>query len=421
MKVVLINPPRPYLGDQKRNQSLGIMYLAAVLEQEKYEVALVDLSYIKEEDWIKKIPEAEVYGISAATPDYPLAVKIAQKIKEKFNSITVLGGVHATAQPDKIDAIFNKVVIGEGEWAILELLKDIKKSTKKRFYQKDPIEDLDRIPFPARHLLPYDSIVSYSLAEKGKPATAIIISRGCPYNCSFCASKVMWGQRVRFRSPGNVIKEIRQVIKDYGVYHFRFQDDTLTQNRARFLELCKKMEPLGIQWRCNTRVNYAEKEMLNAMKKAGCQEVGYGIESASQEVLDINNKKIKVEQAIQAVRNTKTAGLKVRLFFMIGLPGESSDISKINIDFIRKTKPDGVDLSTFVPFPGCDIYKRPGDYGIKKFNSDYSQYVMTVGLYKNELEKDFVCGYSSLTNEELKRHRKIILEYIKENSLALNK
>ncbi len=421
MKVVLINPPHPYLTDQKRNQPLGILYLAAMLEKENYDVELVDLCYVEEEDWIKKIPEADVYGISATTLDYLRSVRIAKKIKENYKCITVLGGAHATAAPKTVDPVFDKVVVGEGELAFLDLLRDCKDNVTKRFYQKEYVKNIDEIPFPARHLLPLDSIISYSLVEKGKPATSLITSRGCSHNCSFCASRTMWGNKVRFRNADNVIMELKQIIQDYGVRHFRFHDDTMTLNKARLLELCKKMEPLEIHWRAHTRVDRSDMETLSAMKRAGCDEIGYGIESASQEVLDINKKRIRIEQARKAVKNAKEAGLKVRLFFIVGLPGEAKNTGKMNIDFIEDVQPDGVDVSTFVPFPGCDIYEKPQDYGMELLTHDYERFVMTLGLRDGEAETDFIYKHPNLTNEELKMHRMDMLDYIVKRQMVLNK
>lgn len=425
VKIVLINPPHPYLADQKRNQPLGIMYLASMLEKEYYNVQLVDLCYIDEEDWIKKIPEADIFGISATTLDYLRSIKIAKKIKQTYSDcITVLGGAHATATPKTIDSIFDKVVVGEGELAFLDLLKDYNNGINKRFYQKSHISNIDTIPFPSRHLLPLDSVISYSLVEKGKPATSLITSRGCNHNCSFCGSRTMWGNRVRFRSVDNVIAEIEQVISDYNIRHFRFHDDTMTMNKKRLLELCKRMEPLDIHWRAHTRVDSSDMEILYAMKRSGCDEIGYGIESASQEVLDINNKMINVEHARQAIKNAKLAGLRVRLFFIVGLPGETKNTCQKNIDFIesvRLDRGDGVDISTFVPFPGCEIYERPENYGIELLTHDYDKFVITVGLCNDEADTDFIYKHPNLTNEELKAHRVDMLNYILNNQMVLNK
>jgi radical SAM superfamily enzyme YgiQ (UPF0313 family) len=231
----------------------------------------------------------------------------------------------------------------------------------------------------------------------------------------------MWGRKVRFRSPGNVISEIKEVIERYNVYHFRFQDDTLTVKRDWILELCKNMELLDIRWRANARVDCAQKEVLEAMYKAGCDEIDYGIEDVSEKVLAINNKKVRARDIYTAIKNAKEVGLKIRLFFMIGLPGQDTGVAKNIIRFLEETKPDGVDLSTFIPFPGCDICINPSKYNIKLLNTDFGDYVMTAGLYGDEGKRDFIYKHDTLTNEELKRERLEILEYIIAHNLSLNK
>lgn len=421
MKTVLIIPSSPFLGEQKRNPPLGIMYIASFLEKHGYNVELVDLRDLDEDKWTNRIPYADIYGITATTPEYPLAVKIAYKLKARDQkSLIVLGGIHATTESKNLDPVFDRIIIGEGELSMLNLLKDFEKGISKKYYVSSLIEDLDSLPFPARHLLPFDSVINTSLCAKGKSATALIATRGCPYNCAFCASKAVWGRKVRFRSPNNVISEIKEIIERYNVYYFRFQDDVITINKSWLFELCRKMEPLNIHWRANTRVNHSQKDVLEAIYKAGCYEIDYGIEDISENVLTINNKRVKVEDIYTAIKNAKEVGLKIRLFFMIGLPGQDMDVSKNIIKFIEETTPDGVDLSTFIPFPGCDIYINPFKYNMKILNTNFSDYVFTLGLYGNEAKKDFIYKHDTLTDKELKQQRLEILEYIKAYHLSLN-
>lgn len=401
MKTVLIIPPSPFLGEQKRNPPLGIMYIASFLKKHGYNVELVDLRDLDEDKWTNRIPYADIYGITATTPEYPLAVKIAYKLEDR--------------DPKSL------IALGEGELSMLNLLKDFEKGISKKYYVNSLIEDLDSLPFPARHLLPFDSVFNTNLCVKGNPATALIATRGCPYNCSFCASKAMWGRRIRFRSPDNVISEIKEIIERYNVYYFRFQDDVITINKNWLFELCKKMKPLNIRWRANTRVDHSQKDVLEAIYKAGCYEIDYGIEDISEKVLTINNKLVKEEDIYTAIKNAKEVGLKIRLFFMIGLPGQDRDVSKNIFRFLEETRPDGADLSTFIPFPGCDIYTNPSKYNTKILNTNFSDYVITLGLYGGEAQKDFIYTHDTLTNEELKQKRLEILEYIKAQNLSLNK
>jgi anaerobic magnesium-protoporphyrin IX monomethyl ester cyclase len=420
MKIVLIILPHNFLGDQKRNCPLGILYIAAVLEQNGYCVEMVDLRGIEEHELREKIPPADVYGISATTPDYNMALIVARLIKENHKAFIVLGGPHVTALPGTVDEIFDKLVIGEGELAIINLLKDLKDGIEKRVYKFPLVEDLDSIPFPSRHMLPFDSVFNHKLVTPGVPATTLITSRGCPYDCSFCASKKMWGQTVRFRSPHNVIDELNHIISSYGVKEFRFHDDTIGVNKKRLFDLCEKMKPLKIRWRGATSVNASSYEILEAMKQAGCEEMGYGIESVSQNILNINNKKVKVEKMYEALANARKAGLRTRLFFIIGLPGEETGVADRTIAFIKKTRPSGVDLSTFVPFPGSDIYERPEQYGIGIPLVNYKDYVMTLGLLNDEKERGFFYKHPGISRDELIDERERILDFISEYNLALN-
>ena len=422
MLVSLIIPPSPFLGDQKRNPPLGIMYIASFLEKNNYDVKLTDLRDLNENEWLEHIPNGDVYGLTATTPEYPYALAIAKQIKKKDKkSIIVLGGVHASAESNKINKVFDKVVVGEGEYSMLRLLDDVKKDNGKRYYYTPLIKDINSLPFPARHLVEYDSVVSSKLTVKDQPATAITGSRGCCFSCAFCVSKLMWDRRVRFRSVDNVIEEIKEIIEKYNVRHFRFQDDTITISKKWITELCNKLIPLNVVWRAATRVDQSDKDILKMMKNAGCYEIDYGIETISDDVLEIVNKGITIDEMYEAISNAKEAGLKIRLFFMIGLPGQTIDIADDIINFIEKTRPDGVDVSTFIPFPGSDIYNNPKKYKIKILTKNFTKYVITQGLYGDEAERSFIFKHDILTDDELKSLRKKLLRYISDYNFTLNK
>jgi anaerobic magnesium-protoporphyrin IX monomethyl ester cyclase len=420
--IVLIIPPAPFLGDEKRNPPLGIMYVAAYLESFGKDVRMVDLRTIPESEWGKHIPPSRIYGITATSPEYPIAVKIAHCIRKLHSGDVsiVLGGFHAmTAPAESVDPVFDKVVLGEGEGSALEIM-NAGAGDDKRFFTSAFIADLDSIPFPARHLLPRSSFISDKLCQPGDPATTISVSRGCAYNCAFCSSKAMWSRHVRFRTPGNVIREIEELIAKYGITALRFHDDTMTISKKWLHEFCDKMAPLKLSWRAHTRVDHAGYPELEAMRRAGCYEVGFGIEDPRDAVLAANNKRIKSPQIYSALKTAKEAGLKTRVYLMIGIPGQDEDTSRAMIDFIAAAEPDGVDLSTFIPVPGCDIYKRPGDFGVKVKDFKYDDLVFTVGLYGEEAEKDFLFEHDKLSGESLKQQRKEVLQYIKQRKMALN-
>ncbi|MBU2634607.1 MAG: radical SAM protein [Nanoarchaeota archaeon] len=425
MKVNLIIPPDPFLGDDKRNPPLGLLYLAAITKDMGYDVGVTDLRGIDEKDLIANLPTGQdVYGLTSSTPSYYNASMLAKAIKAQSpNSLTVLGGIHATSLPRKIGHEFDKVVIGEGEKAFLQILEDFqrKNNPNKKFYKADPIKELDFIPFPARDLVPLDSVFSKNaFSVDGEYAGTLITSRGCPYDCSFCGSQTMWGKKVRFRSPENVVQELKEIIGNYRIKHFRFQDDTMSLIKKRLKFLCEGMGPLEIHWRATTRVNRADLETLKMMKQAGCEEIGYGIESLDQEVLNRNHKGIKLNQVYKAMENTKKVGLQSRLFFIIGLPGEKPGFAKRLEKFLDETNPEGVDVSTMVPYPGSPIFHSPAKFGIKLKPMEFEKYHMTLGMIDGERERPLTFIHDVLSEEQIIEEREDSLKIILERKQVRN-
>ncbi|MBI2957876.1 MAG: radical SAM protein, partial [Chloroflexi bacterium] len=255
----------------------------------------------------------------------------------------------------------------------------------------------------------------------GHPATTIITSRGCPFDCTFCANKEVYGRAVRFHSAQRVYEEVKGLIDTYGVRQFRFHDDTMSINKRRLKDLSALLSPLNIRWRCNGRVDTADIETLTLLKEAGCDEVGYGVETASQVALDLCGKRVTVEQAERAIENTRKVGMKVRVFLVIGLPGDFGDMSGRIISFLERTRPDGANVSTLTPFPGCEIHRNPEKFGMKLRNHDFSKYRMIRGLDDGEYEEDFPFEYEQMSNAELKVQRKAILEYVRDHHQDLNR
>lgn len=424
MKVNLVIPPDPFLGDDRRNPPLGILYVAASTRDAGYDVRLTDLRGVAIQDIQDHLDmDSDVYGFSASTPSYHIAWHIAKHIKAKTGATTVLGGMHGTALPQSIGPEFDKIVVGEGEVAFLDLLKDVQEdeAADRQVYQSTAIEDLDAISFPARDLLPRDAVFSRNaFSVDGEEAGTLITSRGCPCLCSFCGSQYIWGRRVRFRTPANVVAELQHIIDSYGVTHFRFQDDTMGLRKARLGELCRRIAPLKIRWRATTRVDRADRESLAQMKKAGCEEVGFGIESLDQAVLDRNQKGITLAQVYEAMENTKKVGLQARLFFIIGLPGEKPGFADRLEMFLDKTRPEGVDISTLVPYPGSPVFHQPETFGITLKNHEFEKYHMTLGMKEGELTRPLTFVHDIMSEAEIQEEREKSLRIVKQRRQIRN-
>ncbi len=419
IKIDLVIPKDSFLDDEKRNFPLGIFYIASTARALGYDVSVDDLRGVAESELEKHLnPDCNVYGFTSTTPSYHIASTLAKKIKHKNpEALTIIGGPHATALPHTIGHEFDKVVVGEGEKSFTEILKDYteEKNLDKRIYSSPLIRNLDSIPFPARDLIPYESVFNKDAFVAGGEYTGTIMSsRGCIGDCSFCGSENMWHRKVRFRTPDNVVEELKYMIDNFGVRYFKFHDDTVAMNKKRMYELCDKIKPLDILWKACTRVDYSQLDMLKKMKQSGCQEVAFGIESLEQKVLDKNQKGTNLSQINEAMKNTKLAGLDSRLYFMIGLPGEPQGFSDRLYQFIDKARPDSVVISTFVPYPGTPIYNNPDKWGIKIKDVKFDKYLMSLGLREDERTEDLIFEHDILTNREIKEERIKSLNIVKE-------
>ncbi len=406
MKATLINPPRSYLIEPEAQAPMGLLYIAAVLEEEGWDVQYIDLAFQKE------IPEADLYGITATSADYLDAVKIAKSLKDR-DGLIVLGGRHATGVWGEVDDIFDVVVSGEGEKAIKHIARHFDRVYPG--YHDSGIKDLDTIPFPARHLLPVQgkNIFAYKKRYWEGETTCLLTMRGCPYKCAFCTAG---GERVRYRSVDNVVAEIEHVVDAYGIREFRLSDDTVTLNRERLVRLLPRMKECDIYWRASIRAWPLDPEMLELMADSGCVELSYGIESGDQKVLDRVNKGVTLEQSANAMRWTKEAGITVRALMIAGLPGETPESAYKTIEFMEETRQywDIAALTNFVPLPGSPIWNRPEDFGVKiKDIQDYNFYLWKPGK-DGEPEMTPIINYIELEDLEpvqMTKNKRVLRAY----------
>ncbi|RLE49825.1 MAG: B12-binding domain-containing radical SAM protein [Candidatus Methanomethylicota archaeon] len=427
MKVLLVNPPTTADIETARviglkAPPLGLAYLAAVLEKNGYDVKILDAPVLDYtfEDVKREVRsyDPDVVGVTSTTPTIYDAIRTVNAAKEaKPEVFTIIGGPHPTFMPEETLSMSPKldaVAIGEGEMTLLELVKSLennqpiedvkglafRKGDEIRFTPKRPfIEDLDSLPFPARHLLPMER---YMVFGKQTLLANIMSSRGCPYNCIFCSSSLMFGKKFRGRSPGNVVDEIEELVDKYKVKHIEFADDNFTFDQKRAINIAKEIlrRGLNIAFACGARVDNLSRELLYWLKKAGCNMIYVGIESGVQRVLNALRKGIKIEQIVKAVKMIKEVGIEVTGSFVIGAPGETREDVKQTIKFAKKLDLDFAQFTVITPYPGTYIYEYAKREGLLLTN-DWSKYttvkpvMRTKELSAEELERLVAEAYRS--------------------------
>lgn len=397
-KVVILYPPTVIKG--RYNQvSTGhevapqpLLYLGAVLRANGYQCELLDanalgLSLEETADRIVAL-KPTVVGISSPTMLISTSAQICSLIKTKDSDImTIVGGPHITVVPQETMFKFKDIdigVLGEGEETLLDLLankhslgnvKGIAYRMKEKIIQTEPrpyLKDLDSLPLPAWDMLgSFPKLYQQSSARIDRlPNVSLITSRGCPFKCAFCARNV-FGNVVRAHSVGYVLAMLKHLKKHYKIRSVSFEDENFTAIKPRLREFCLKMidEKLNITWDCASHINSVDEDMLKLMKKAGCWQINYGLESGSQRILDFINKGLILDRTKNVLSLTRKAKIQTKGYFIIGLPGESLETIQETIDFAKQSDLDIFQMSFMSPFPGTQLYDAAGQYG--EFNKDW--------------------------------------------------
>ena len=368
----------------------GLCYLAASTRKAGFKTEIIDAHAMNvSNDKLAHLivdKNAKYVGISANTINIYSAADLAKKVKKLNPKIKIIvGGPHITPVPVETMKRFPEIdigVIGEGEITIVDLLntfekkKDLKK-VKGIVYRKgkkiiiiekrELIKNLDDLPPPAFDLLPefkkYYKPPAWSLHEKA--SALLITSRGCSAQCTFC-DRAVFGNVCRTHSAKYVMKIIRKLYHEYGVRHLRINEDNLLLFRNKIKEICDTIikEKLKISWSCFARVDCVNPEILRLMKRAGCWQISYGIETGEQKILDVEKKNVTLEQIERAVKMTKKAGIRVVGFNMIAHPLETVKSMKKTIDFNKRLKVDDFKAEYLTPFPGTELYYTAEKYGV---------------------------------------------------------
>jgi len=378
LKIALINPPIPGKSASLVIPSLGLGYLASSLRQAGLETQLIDavalgLDNASITQEIAKL-KPELVGITATTPLSNSAYRLAKSLRPHTRWL-ILGGAHPSAVGQKIFAQCPELDFGfrgEAEASFPKFAKALLAGesdtdfpgliTKGQDSQPACVGDPEKLPFPAWDLMPMASY-RHPLFPGERLAT-IFSSRGCPYQCIFC-DKTVCGSEYRPRSPQSVLEEIEALHDRHGVTAFMFYDDLFTLEKDRVIELCRRITVRGlkIHWKCEGRVNIIDDEMLSWMRKAGCIQIAYGMETAHQKGLDWLRKGVTVEQIRDAVARTKKAGIKVLGYFILGIPVEDHEEELKTVEFAVELGLDYAQFASLSPFPGTALYDLAQEKG----------------------------------------------------------
>lgn len=423
MKVSLIQPKvghNPFYI----HEPLNLGYLAAYLIENGYKDIDIHISAFEDDDRIiSAASDADIIGFTATSPMMSHAQELAMKIKRiNPSSVVIFGGTHPSVLTENtLQNRFTDIVVrGEGEVTMLKVVQAVESrlplnTIKGISYRnkggivhtpdRELIEDIDGIPFPARDLMSQNRFLDLGFKKYGDRGAWIYSSRGCPYHCTYCASWRIWTRRWRARSPQNIIKEINELVDKYHVNRINFADDTFTISKRRVIEFCDllKREISQVSWGCNIRADTVDKELLEIMNGAGCTDVWIGVESGSPVILKDLKKGITIEQIKNAFKWSKEVGLKRRAYLMIGSPKESRDTISMTETLIDNIDPDIAEFSIFTPYPGCENYEIAKKDGYISDDIEWSE----IDLFSRD------CGLMNtqyLSKEDIKREHERLSE-----------
>jgi radical SAM superfamily enzyme YgiQ (UPF0313 family) len=389
----------------------------------------------------------KIVGISSSIVDIPSTDMVISLVKKTNPNIKIIvGGPSATTYSEKLlqNPQIDVLVMGEGErtiselvpllleeglnWDKLEKVKGIKYrvggndniewaiTTDRR----ELIEDIDDIPFPNRDRVfivnPLGELEKIYLVQD------VLLARGCPFKCKFCSAFTVWGTRKpRIRSNVNIIQELTELKTKYNQKQFIFWDDLFTVNKKRVESFCNDLiaRNLNIKWVCLARIDTVDKGMLELMKRAGCMEVQFGVESGTDRILKLMNKGITVEQIKNTAKIIRESGITWRIFLIIGLPTETEQEICETIKFIDILQPDSVDLSVFAPYPGTELYEELLKSGkingsVDKSDASYFEknYTMTISENRFKELATYAFNYTTRHNNRIRGPYSLIIRVL---------
>jgi anaerobic magnesium-protoporphyrin IX monomethyl ester cyclase len=409
----------------------GLAYLAAVAEREGHEARIIDAmaSAIDVAALVGQVAawRPDLLVANTTTPTFKNDAQVVEALRGRCDALIAFTGTHVSALPKEslAESVADLVFVNEAEETLADVLAALSRDgveaarsdpgsslsaieglawrgpdgAARMSMRREPTDDLDSFPMPARRLLPNDRYRMPFFA--GEPFATVIPTRGCPYPCTFCRAGAVWGRKIRTRSPDNVLAELRHLVEELHIRNVAFMTDSMTLDRKWAMSLLGGIVDAGprLRWVCNSRVDAVDLEMLRAMKQAGCQLVSYGVESGDPDILKSTMKGITLDQAREAMALTREAGIASMAYFIVGLPGETWQTVRRSIDFAKSIQPDYVNFHVATPFPGTRLCQQARDEGWLT-TDDWSQF---------EEEGSAVMVAGDLSAHELVRAQRIAM------------
>jgi anaerobic magnesium-protoporphyrin IX monomethyl ester cyclase len=384
MRILLLNPPVPEksIGREGRCSAtmpikshvfppMSLMYPAAVLKKEGHIVTLFDGVVESMPIVSQLVNKNSLVVINVAQSTIENDLELAREIKCHKPGIHLSCiGIMPTVLPERFLDWFDSVIRKETEKTIEELVIALESNKSLSeinglSYMKEGriihnpdrefLANLDSLPFLARELIDNSK---YRFPFTNKKYTTVVVNRGCPFPCNFCTAHLMTGKKLRMRSAENVLEEIKEAISKYGIKHIALYGETVTLNKGFINNFCERIERENIKfkWMCNSRIDTVNENMLKRMFKNGCQYLMFGIESGSQEILDLAGKNIRIEKIKEIILLARRIGFEITTYFMIGLFGETKKTAQQTIDFAVSLDSDYCYFSAATPFEGTEFY-----------------------------------------------------------------
>jgi radical SAM superfamily enzyme YgiQ (UPF0313 family) len=395
VRILLVNPSYPL--EEVPRLLVTLPYLASALQAQGHEVEILDLLLARTTpEKIERRMERlrpQLVGITSVTLNQHVASYIAQVVRKCDERVPiVMGGPHVAFE---IEGSFRElqaldyIAIGEGEHTVVELARALEGRMDLREVRglalRDPStgeivrnaprrleDDLDTLPEAARDLMPLKRYLAF------EALASVVTSRGCPHECAFCSAPAWTGRKVRYRNPLRCVDEIEQLVES-GFTEISIEDDLFTLYRKHFLAICGDLiqRDMGIRWNAFSRVDTITPEIVETMARAGCQAICFGVESGSQEILDLIHKRSNLGKVRDAMRMTQEAGIVALASFIIGLPGETEETLRQTVDFANSLHAEFGALHGFhvlSPFPGTEVRRKAEEFGLEILHSDWREY-----------------------------------------------